>query len=244
MSSIALGINFHNDAAAMRGLLELGSSYFDNIYALDGSPDGRFSDDGSCELLESFGVKPILEDMNQGFGAIRTKLIHDCGCEWVMIMDCDERFHPTIQVMTCEGTDRYPNPLDPKLTVTKTPDLINQGAHVKNQIKNPELMAMRFTRRHWFDFTMTKPAENWNLIWDHQLRCVRNHPKIHYTLHMHEAIIDDRTGKTPKFLEQDPIGGPHLEHMHLFFRRTQPGHKEENEQRYARLSRGERMVVK
>lgn len=244
MASIALGINFHNDSAAMRGLLELGSSYFDNIYALDGSPDGNFSTDGSVELLESFGVKPILEDMNKGFGFVRTRLIHDCGCEWVMIMDCDERFFPQIQAMSCEGTDRYPAQQEPNLVVTKHPDIINQGAHIKNQINNPELMALRFTRRHWFDFTMTRPAENWNLIWDHQLRCVRNHKQIHYTLNMHEALVDDRTGKTPKFLEQDPVGGPHFEHMHMFYRKTQPGYKEANEKRYERLSRGEKMVVK
>lgn len=242
MSSIALGVNFHNDSAAMRGLLELGSSYFDNIYALDASYDGKFSTDGSIELLESYGIKPILDDINKGFGAIRTRLIHDCGCEWVMIMDCDERFHPLINAMTCEGTDRYPNQKEPNLKVIKSEDVINQGAHVKNQIKNPELMALRFTRRHWMDFTMTKPAENWNLIWDHQLRCVRNNKQIHYTLNMHEALVDDRTGKTPKFLEQDPIGGPHYEHMHMAFRKEQPGHKEANEKRYASLSRGERMI--
>lgn len=243
MNSIALGINFHNDAAAMRGLLELGSSYFDNIYALDASPDGKFSTDGSCELLESFGVKPLLADMNRGFGAIRTSLLHDCGCEWCMILDCDERFYPLINAMSCEGTDRYPNHPEPKLTVKKTQHVINQGAHVKHHIQNPILMAMRFTRRHWFDFGMTKPAENWSTVFDHQLRCVRNNPAIHYTRFMHEALLDDRTGETPRFLEQDPVGGPHIDHMHLFFRKAQPGHKEANERNYDRLSRGEKMIV-
>jgi len=243
-TSLALAVNFHNDANAMRGLLETGSSFFDNIFALDSSPDGRFSTDGSCELLESFGVKPILDDLNKGFGRIRTRLLHECGCEWCCIMDCDERFLPQVQAMTCEGTERYPAQENPKLLVTKLPDIINQGAHVKNQINNPELMALRFTRRHWCDFTMTKPAENWMTWWDHQLRCVRNHPSIHYTLSMHEALIDERTGKTPVFLEQDPIGGPHVEHMHVFFRRAYPGTKQFNEENYARLSRGEPMITR
>lgn len=242
MSSIALAVNFHNDVHALRGLLETGSSYFDNIFAIDGSPDGKFSDDGSCELLELFGVHPIREDMNKGFGFVRTRLLHECGCEWAMIMDCDERFLPLVNAMTCEGTERYPAQQHPNLIVTKLPDVINQGGHVKTQIQNPELMALRFTRRHWQDFTMTKPAENWQIHWDHQLRCVRNSKFIHYTLNMHEALIDDRTGKTPKFLAQDPIGGPHVEHMHVWFRRAYPGTKQENEERYARLSRGERML--
>lgn len=243
-ATIALGINFHNDSQAMRGLLEQAVSYFDNIYALDASPSGKFSTDGSVELLNSFGVKPVLDDINKGFGYIRTKLIHDCGCDWVMIMDCDERFYPTINVMTCEGTDRYPAQPEPNLIVTKHPDIINQGAHLKNQIQNPELMAIRATRRHWFDFTMTKPAENWMRVLDHQLRIVRNHAQIHYTLNVHERLVDDRTGNTPRFLEQDPLGGIFYDHFHLQFRKSQPGHKEHNEAQYQRLERGEKMLEK
>lgn len=244
MSSIALSINVYQDAAALRGLLELGSSYFDNIFILHTGPNGAYSTDGTIELCESFGIKPVFDDISRGFGAIRTRLIHDCGCDWCMIMDADERFFPQIQAMSCEGTDRYPAQPEPRLTVTKHRDIIDQGTHVKTQIKNPDLMALRFTRRHWCGFSMTRPAENWQLIWDHQLRCVRNHPSIHYTQKMHERLVDDRTGETPRFLEQDPIGGPHVEHFHLFFRRTQPGHKEFNESNYARLERGEKMIAK
>jgi hypothetical protein len=242
--SLALSCNVYNDASALRGLLELGSSYFDNIFIIHSGPGGAYSNDGTIELCQSFGIQPIFADMNAGFGAIRTRLIHECGCEWAMIMDADERFFPQLPTMLCEGIDRYPAQPEPTLRVTKKQDIINQGAHVKNQIKNPELMALRFTRRHWFDFTMTRPTENWIRVWDHQLRCVRNVKEIHYTLAMHEALVDDRTGKTPKFLEQDPIGGPFYEHFHMFYRRTQPGHKEHNEQQYSRLSRGEKMEVR
>lgn len=242
--SIAMCCNVYQDALMLRGLLEMSSSYFSNLFVIHSGPNGAYSTDGTIELCESFGIKPVFDDISRGFGAIRSRLLHDCGCEWAMIMDADERFFPLINTMKCEGTDRYPNQLDPNLKVIKGADVINQGAHVKNQIKNPELMAMRFTRRHWFDFTMTKPAESWNLIWDHQLRCVRNSPHISYSRSMHEILTDDRTGKTPRFLEQDPVGGPHVEHMHLFSRKNQPGHKEFNESNYARLERGEKMVVK
>lgn len=240
--SIALSVNVYQDAAALRGLLELGSRYFDNIFILHTGPGGVKSTDGTIELCESFGIKPVFDDIQRGFGAIRTRLIRDCGCEWAMIMDADERFYPQIQVITCEGEDRYPAVKDPKITVTKHPQIIDQGAHIKNQIKNPELMAIRATRRHWFDFTMTKLCENYMTIFDHQLRIVRNSPHISYSKAMHEALWDDRTGKTPKFLEQDPTGGPFYEHFHMWFRRSQPGHKESNEQNYARLERGEPMI--
>lgn len=242
MSSIALGINVYNDAAALRGLLELGSRYFDNIYVLHTGPGGVPSTDGTIELCHSFGIQPVFDDIQKGFGHIRSRLIHDCGCDWCFIMDADERFYPQIEVITCDGTDRYPNPMNPKLTVTKKKDVINQGEHIKTQIKDPQLMALRMTRRHWFDFKMTKPAENWQIIWDHQMRCVRNHPDIKFTLDMHEALIDARTGKAPKFLGQDPIGGPFIDHFHLFFRHANPGHKEFNEANYARLAKGEKMI--
>lgn len=244
MASIALSINVYQDAAALRGLLESGSRYFDNIFVIHSGPGGARSTDGTIELLESFGIKPVFDDIQKGFGAIRTRLIHDCGCDWAMIMDADERFYPQIQVMTCEGTDRYPQVQEPKLIVTKHPQIIDQGAHIKNQIKNANLMAIRATRRHWFDFSMTKPCENWSIVWDHQLRIVRNSPHISYSKAMHEALLDNRTNKTPYYLEQDPVGGPFYDHQHLFFRRTQPGHKEHNEQNYSRLERGEPMIVK
>jgi hypothetical protein len=230
--SIALAVNAYNDAAALRGLLELGQSYFDNIYVIHAGPGGKKSEDGTIDLLESFGIAPVFADINAGFGSIRTRLLHECGCDWAFIMDCDERFFPTMHVLRCDGTDRYPSAPIPNLRVTRTADVISQGDHVKNQIKNPELMAIRCTRRHWFDFSMRRPAENWELIWDHQLRLVRNHPKIHYTRGMHEALVDDRTGKTPFFLQQDPIGGPFIDHFHMFFRRARPGHKEANEAYY------------
>lgn len=235
MSSIALACNVYNDAAPLRGLLETGASYFDNIFIIHSGPCGAYSTDGTIELCESFGIFPVFDDMNRGFGAIRTRLIHDCGCEWVMILDADERFFPLINAMSCEGVDRYPNPPNPKLNVINTPHVINQGAHVKHHINNPDIMAMRFTRRHWFDFAMTKPAENWMLIWDHQLRCVRNHPSIRFALNMHERLIDSRTGEAPSLLEQDPVGGPHIDHFHLHFRKERPGHKEANEKYYASL---------
>lgn len=246
--SISLAINFWNDAAAMRGLLETGARYFDNIFAINSSPDGSPSTDGSIELLESFGATIKYDNINKGYGVIRTRLLHECGCEWAMILDCDERFHPLLPVITCEGSERYPDAPTPNLKVTAHSDVINQGAHLKNLITNPNIMAVRATRRHWFDYTMTRAAQNWCGpfgIRDHQLRILRNLPEIGYQRDrvMHERCIDSRTGQDPTYAAQDENGGPFIDHYHLFYRRTQPGKKEANELNYARLSRGEKMIV-
>lgn len=244
--SIALGANVYQDAPALRGLLETGSRYFDNIFIVHSGPGGAKSTDGTIELCEQFGATIVFDDMNRGFGVIRSRVIHECGCDWCFLLDADERFYPLLNVMRCEGTETYPQFQAPKLTVIKTDDVINQGAHVKNLITNPHVMALRSTRRHWFDFGMKRVAQNWLDNRDHQLRIVRNIPEIAYVRNvvMHERLIDGRTGKDPEYHPQDDMGGPFHEHFHLHFRRTQPGHKEWNETQYARLSKGEPMFTK
>lgn len=247
MASIALCCNVYNDALALRGLLEVGARYFDNIYIIHSSPGGVRSNDGTVELCESFGISPVFDDIQKGFGVIRTRLIHDCGCEWAFLLDADERFFPQMPVLDCHGNDRWVPQSNPPIrnTVTARRDIIDQGAHVKNMINRGDLMALRSTRRHWMDFTMRKPAQNWNEFPDHQLRIVRNVKEIHYksTTLLHEHLIDDRTGADPKYAEQDNLGGPFHDHFHPFFRLAQPGHKEANENNYYRLTHGEKMVA-
>lgn len=246
MASIALGCNVYNDAHALRGLLEVSARYFDNLFFVHSGPGGAMSTDGTIELIQQFGGTIVYDDIQKGFGYIRSRLIHECGCEWCFIMDADERFYPQLNVLECEGDVEWKGPSDPnepsfKVTVKK--DVIDQGAHVKNLINNPEVMALRSTRRHWMDFTMRKPTQNWLRNRDHQLRIVRNHPEIQYVTNvvMHERLIDARTGKDPRFVMQDDMGGPFHDHFHMAFRRAYPGSKERNEANYARLSRGEPM---
>lgn len=241
--SISLCCNVYNDAAALRGLLESGARYFDNLFIVHSGPGGARSTDGTIELCEKFGATIVFDDINRGFGVIRTRLLHECGCDWGFIMDADERFYPQIHVLECEGTESYPQVASPKLTVTETRHCIDQGAHVKSLISKPDNMAIRSTRRHWFDFTMRKPTQNWLSNRDHQLRIVRNHPEIGYVTNvvMHERLLDNRTGKDPHFATQDDMGGPFHDHFHMAFRTAYPGTKERNEINYARLSRGEPM---
>ena len=242
--SISLCCNVYQDALALRGLLETGSSFFDNIFIVHSGPGGAYSTDGTIELAQSFGATVVFDDIQKGFGAIRSRLIHECGCGWAFILDADERFYPLLNTMTCEGKESYPRVQNPKLVAIRTDDVINQGAHVRNIMTNPRIMAIRSTRRHWFDFAMKHPSQNWMDNHDHQLRIVRNLPEISYETGrvMHERLTDNRTGKDPEYHPQDDMGGPFHEHFHLHFRRTQPGHKEGNEINYARLSRGEPMV--
>lgn len=246
--SLALCCNVYQDVNALRGLLELGASFFDNIFVIHAGPGGARSTDGTIELCEKFGATLQFDDIQRGFGVIRTRLMHECGCAWAMIMDADERFYPQTRVLECEGTDANYRPGDPPpdLRVTVTKHVIDQGAHIRNLMTNPATMAIRATRRHWIDFTMKKPTQNWLKNRDHQLRIVRNVPEIGYATDkvMHEQLIDTRTNATPVFAPQDDMGGPFYDHFHMAFRTAYPGSKEFNETNYARLSRGEKMYEK
>lgn len=243
--SISMCCNVYNDAPALRGLLEASAPYFDNLFVVHSGPGGVYSTDGTIELCEQFGATIVFDDMQRGFGKIRTRLIHDCGCAFAFILDADERFFPSMPVMHCEGTDRYPSQQQPNLSSFKKSQTCDQGRWLKEAIKTPGCNAVRTIRRHWFDFQMTKPAENWLLIKDYQLRIVRNDPHIGYIGDrvMHELLRDSRTGQDPTYISGDDYMGPYHDHFHLFYRRTRPGYKEANEANYSRLERGEGMIV-
>lgn len=239
--------NVYNDAIALRGLLETASQYFDELFVVHSGPNGAYSTDGTIELCEQFKVKLVFDDIDNGFGVIRSRLIHEHGCEWAMILDADERFHPTMPQLICEGDATWDigNPLvRPNLTVTHGPDINVQGYALKEIIKNDQIMAIKTIRRHWMDFTLKNPTQNWSLIQDYQLRTVRNVPEINYisNVKMHERILDATTGMEPVHNANDELVIFH-DHYHPFFRNNYPGTKQFNEQNYQRLERGEKTIA-
>lgn len=238
--SIAACINFYNDASALRGALESAAPFFDNIFTINAGPGGAYSTDGSIELCEQFGATVVYDDIQKGFGAIRSRLIHDCGCTWAFILDADERFHPKLPVMHCEGVESYPAVEKPNLSTFKRKDVHDQGAILRSIMGQPSIKAIRTSRRHWFDFTMNRPTQNWLRVMDFQLRIVKNAPEVGYQKDrvMHELLRDSTTGQDPVFVDS----GLFHDHYHMHFRRTIPGKKEWNEDNYQRLERGEEMI--
>lgn len=245
-ATIAACLNVFNDAAALRGALESASMWADNIFVIHSGPGGFESTDGTLDLLREFGIDPKFDDIQQGYGVIRSRLIHECGCDWAFILDADERFHPLLPILHCEGGATWSpgQPPHRDLRVTERDSVCDQGKLLRALINNPEFMAVRSIRRHWFDFTMRHPTQNWHHIPDHQLRIVRNVAEIGYQSHvkMHERIIDSRTGKEPHFADGGDYAGPFFDHYHVHFRLAHPGTKERNEDRYRRLEKGEPMI--
>jgi hypothetical protein len=245
--SIALALNVYNDAAALRGALETGSRFFDNIFCVHSGPGGAYSTDGTIELLEKFGATIVYDDIEKGYGTIRSRCLHECGCTFAAILDADERFFPELPVLHCEGTDKWSPSWEgrPNLSVHVREGTVKQGDIIRQLINDPNVMSIRCTRRHWFDFSMKHPTQNWLHERDHQLRIVRNIPEIFYKsdVKMHERLFDSRRGGDPAYNAQDDYQGPFIDHFHPFFRHAYPGTKERNELNYARLESGEPMVV-
>lgn len=103
MANIGVVANVYNEAAALPGWLEAATSFFDHVAIMHAGPNGAYSNDGTIELLEKWKIPITFGSINEGFGVCRTKTVRLSPCEWVCLLDADERFHPTLNVLTCEG---------------------------------------------------------------------------------------------------------------------------------------------
>ncbi len=218
MPSITMACNIYNECNAVHGLLESASQFFDELFFFHTGPGGKYSDDGTIEILEKWGVRLEFGSLDAGFGAVRTDLIHRSKCEWVMIMDADERFYPWVPVPSVEGGEKYPEVQKPNLKVT--PNLqINQAELLRSLIVRPEFDVIRTCRRHWFDHTWTRPCQNWFDIADWQCRIVRNNGKIGYdtSIRMHERLIGFEDHRMWKWNESQQRG-PYHDHFHCWYK--------------------------
>lgn len=239
-----MACNVYEDVHALRGLLETSSQFFDELFIVHAGPGGAYSKDGTIELCESFGAKIVFDDINNGYGIIRSRCIHDHGCEWGMILDADERFFPLLPVLNCEGNETWDlgNPARrPNLSIHPTGEVLNQGQKLRQLISDPNLQAITSIRRHWLDFSLKNPSQNWFHIPDYQRRIARNKPEIQYNpgVKMHEQFQG-----ASNIAEPNSHHGIFHDHYHCFFRKAFPGSKEFNEQNYSRLGRGEPMQIK
>lgn len=206
MTSIGLSSCFHNEPDALPGFLECAAQFFDELVLISAPPPGVEHCQESIAIIEKFGAKLILSTVEQGFGVLRTQCIWESSCEWVAILDCDERLFPVRRTMTCVGTEKYPENPNPNCVVNfGTP--FNQGAILRSMLDCAEgFDALVMPRYHFMDFSMKQACQNFCDIKDFQCRVVRNAPHIAYRPErkMHELIVDTRTGAEPNMIRQEP----------------------------------------
>ncbi len=243
MPSIGLVANVYQEANALPGWLETHLPFFDDVRVLHAGPGGQYSNDGTIEILEKWHIPVEFCSIDDGFGTVRTWALRMSPCDYVMLLDADERFYPVHRVMTCTGiatphseVDEILQSYDFRDLRKKLPDwdsiarlgaglrvntgeTYDQGVRLREILsdeRRPDVVAT--IRRHWHDFTFQRPTQNWHYDQDWQLRLVRNDSSIGFDSgnRMHERLCG-----YDKVAHADHVYGPFFDHFHFTFKRME-----------------------
>ena len=240
--TIGLVCNLYNEANALPGWLETHTPFFDHIAVYHSGPQGARSNDGTIEILDKWCIPITWGSIDSGYGVVRNATFRISPCDWVMLLDADERFYPVHRAMACAGESTPQNEVDSILQSYDFHDLktvlpnwenlnrlgaklrvdidypYNQGARLREILSNNELDAVATIRRHWHDFSFCRPTQNWHTDPDWQLRIVRNDPSIHFApeTRMHEQLCGAQ-----KVFHADMARGPFFDHFHFTFKRME-----------------------
>jgi hypothetical protein len=132
--SLGLVCNFYNEANALPGFLETHTPYFDAIHFYQSGPGGAESNDGSIEILEKWKMPILRGKIDDGFGMVRTAAIRSSPCDYVMLLDADERFFHHHQVMTCAGESTPAEEVDDLLYDYSNPNFEKDGPKARRQV--------------------------------------------------------------------------------------------------------------
>lgn len=240
MPSLGLVANVFNECNALPGWLETHLPYFDDVRVLHAGPQGEYSTDGTIEILERWRIPVQFCAIDEGFGAIRTKAIHMSPCDYVMLLDADERFFPVHRYLVCSGeptpqeeADRILRGYDfrganlpnweslAKLGAELYVDIgatYNQGAWLREILKSDRPDAVCTVRRHWHDLSLRRPTQDWHRSPDWQIRLVRRDTDIYFepSTRMHERLIGAQ-----RIFRADMTRGPFFDHFHFTFKRME-----------------------
>ena len=239
--------HFHAERHALHGFIAAAEQMFDEIILVSSPMEGTPADPETIAIAEASGHKLIHDTLSQGFGALRTRCIGYSSCEWVMILDADERVWPTAPALGITGTGKFPETLTPNLTVSRTGRQINQHKNLRDLLWHAEAehaLAICVSRRHWFGAPgeWDRPCQNWTPgrgEADWQLRLVKNSPFVCYDpeVRMHETLKDTRTWADPKFIRVTD-GSLFLDHHSWHFKNLEPEQNAEDAAIYEALTPG------
>lgn len=240
MSTIGLVANVYNEINALPGWLETHTPFFDDVRVLHAGPGGAYSDDGTIELLKKWRIPVVFGKIDDGFGVVRTNAIHMSPCDYVMLLDADERFLPVCRRMICGGQATPQHEVDwilqsydfrgvnlpnweniSKLGANLRVDIgdpFYQGARLREILETERPDAVISVRRHWHDLSFRHPTQNWERDPDWQMRIVRNCQEIHFSpdTKMHERLVG-----AEKVVRADMERGPFFDHFHFTFKRME-----------------------
>jgi glycosyltransferase involved in cell wall biosynthesis len=243
MQTLGLVANVYNEANALPGWLETHAPYFDHIAVYHSGPQRAKSNDGTIEILEKWRIPITWGSIDAGYGIVRNLTFRCSPCDWVMLLDADERFYPVHRTMICSGESTPHSEVDTilqsydfhdlKTTLPNWENLKRLGANLRVDIgasydqgarlreilaHDPHIDAVATIRRHWHDFSFRKPTQNWYSDPDWQMRLVRNDPSIYFdpNTRMHECLRG-----TNRVFWADMGSGPFFDHFHFTFKRME-----------------------
>ena len=239
--------HFHNERHALPGFIETAERMFDEIVLVSSPMDGTPADPETIAIAEASGHKLIHDTLSQGFGALRTRCIGYSSCEWVMILDADERVWTGPPRLQVTGSGKFPETLTPDLHVTVQPGHVNQRENLRNLIGHAEAehaLALCVSRRHWFGAPgeWDRPCQNWNPMGgeaDWQLRLLKNTPFLCYDpeVKMHERLLFTPTFAEPKFIRVTD-GSLCIDHYSWHYKSLEPEQNAEDAKIYEELTPG------
>ncbi len=240
--TITLGLvaNVYNEANALPGWIETHLPFFDDVRIYHAGPQGAYSDDGTLEVCEKWQIPVTFGAIDEGFGVVRTAAIRSSPCDYVMLLDADERFYPIHQRLVCSGEATPQSEVDWILQsydhrgvnlpnwenvdklganlLVEHGETQNQGKYLRHilEVEHPD--AVVTVRRHWHDFSFKRPTQNWHTDPDWQMRIVRNNTSIYFAAdtRMHERLV----GAT-HISRSDQERGPFFDHFHFSFKRME-----------------------
>lgn len=240
MTTIGLVANMYNECNALPGWLETHLPYFDDVRVLHAGPQGAYSNDGTLEILKKWNVPVEFCAIDDGFGVVRTKALRMSPCDYIMLLDADERFYQVNRRMECTGQGTPQSEVDWILqsydySGVNLPNWENidklgsnlkveiggaydQGDRLREMLERDTPDVVQSVRRHWHDLSMTKPTQNWHELPDWQMRIVRNREDIHFesSTRMHERLVGFEK------VVSSTVYGPFFEHFHFHFKRMEP----------------------
>lgn len=239
--TIGLVANVFQEINALPGWLETHLPYFDDVRVTHAGPQFAKSTDGTIELLEKWGIPVDFDSIDDGFGAVRTRTIQRSPCDYVMLLDADERFYPIHRVLKCVGQGTPQSEVDwilqsydfsgvnlpnwenlAKLGANLKVEFVrtyDQGAYLRDILEKYRPDAVATIRRHWHDLSMRRPTQDWREMPDWQMRLVRNGPDIFFSqdTRMHEQLM----GANDVY-RADVHHGPFMDHFHFTFKKMEP----------------------
>lgn len=244
---VAAVCHFHAEKFALPGFIAAAEDMFDEIVLVSSPMDGTPEDPETIAIAEASGHKLIRDTLSQGFGALRTRCIGYSSCEWVMILDADERVYGNPPKMSCSGTGKFPETLNPDLHVATHTGTINQRKNLRDLISHAEAekaLAICVSRRHWFGAPgeFDRPCQNWTPgsgEADWQLRLLKNTPFLCYDpeVKMHERLIWTPTWAEPKFIRVTD-GSLYIDHHSWWAKNLEPKQNAEDAAIYEQLQPG------